>query len=155
MTGSVSAGINAAINPVYGVLEGAYQNATGRSLNPDTPQATLTFGQRVLSGISAELNLAGTIGVGTLGAQGLTTAFPALNNIRLVGPDWAAFDHYNGGIFQIISPPTRVLGVDIHAVPWSDGEPVFHYHLNLGGLQLNHAPIPTPMPPPGPVPPVI
>jgi RHS repeat-associated protein len=44
MTGSVSAGINAAINPVYGVLEGAYQNVTGRSLNPDTPQATLTFG---------------------------------------------------------------------------------------------------------------
>lgn len=150
MTGSVSAGINAAINPVYGVLEGGYQNITGRSLHPDSPQATLTFGQRVLSGISAELNLVSTVGVGTLGAKLLSPSLPPL---LFEGPT-PGLQYGNGRVFQFrVEGQSPLFRVDYQPIPGSGSQSILH--IDSPPLNISHLPITTPPPPPStPVPPI-
>jgi hypothetical protein len=130
MTGSPFAGINAAINPVFGVLEGGYENATGLSLNPDTPQATLTFSQRVLSGISAELNLASTVGLGTLGGKLLAPSLTPANSL------WGADIGWKGGeiIFTVPGKATPDLRINPTG-DWSSPNPnaqLPHYHSRPG-----------------------
>jgi hypothetical protein len=70
--GSVAGGLNATLNPAYGVMAGSYSAATGLSLNPDSLGQTLTTGGRVLSGVSAGVDAAGLV-FGAVGvAQGIT-----------------------------------------------------------------------------------
>jgi len=129
-TDSVFTGINAAINPVYGVLEGAYENITGLSLNPDTPQAPLTFGQRVLSGISAELNLVSTIGVGTLGAKMLAPSLTPANSL------WGANIGWKGGEITFTVPGKATPDLRINPTgDWSSTNPygqLPHFHSRPG-----------------------
>lgn len=81
LTGSVYAGVNAAVNPAYGVIAGSYQAGTGMSLNPDTAGQTLTTGGRVLSGVSAGVSAASLVfgavsvapSVASLGSFGTVT----------------------------------------------------------------------------------
>jgi len=130
LTGSVYAGVNAAVNPAYGLIAGSYEAGTGISLNPDTAGQTLTTGGRILSGVSAGLSGVSLVGIGFGGAKLLAPSLTPANSLLGANIGW------KGGEVTFTNPGKATPDLRINPTgDWSNPNPnaqLPHFHSRPG-----------------------